>query len=592
MHMRRKALVWKLFPIYFLITLASVVVVSLYALEAQREFYYSQVESDLETRARLIERSIAANRLSASTMEPEVKSLGRCCGTRITVILPSGKVIADSERDPAGMENHRTRPEIREALAGKVGTSRRLSPTLGMTMIYVAVPLQEHGKVVGVVRTSLAANRIDARPAALYDHVLLGTLLIAALAGIVSLIAARRISRPIRAIKDAAAKLAAGDLDTRVRPPDSEELGSLADTLNAMAARIGSQLRTITQQAGEQRAILASMSECVIALDGDDRLMLLNPAAEQLLGVALDQVKGKTIQEAVRNPALQRFVGECYADGQAVETEIVFHGARDRILQAVGAELLDSEGNRIGALVVLNDVTAMRKLENVRRDFVANVSHELKTPITSIRGFVETLRQGIDDPRKTDEFLEIVEKQAGRLQSIIEDLLVLSEIEQTQIPMQPTSISGVLQSAIALCQAKAEDNDVEVTLTCEDCTEIPGNSRLIEQAITNLLDNAIKYSRGGRVSVSAERAEGELVIRVADTGCGIEEEHLPRLFERFYRADKARSRNLGGTGLGLAIVKHIVQAHGGRVGVESTPGKGSTFSVFLPDGSRKSEIRG
>ncbi len=580
--MRRKALVWKLFPIYFLITLASVVVVSLYALQAQREFYYSQVESDLETRARLIERSITTNEVAGPAMQREVKSLGECSSTRITVILPSGRVIADSEHDPATMQNHRGRPEIREAFAGRVGRSRRLSPTLGITMIYVAIPLREHGEVAAVVRTSLAARRIDAGPAALYDHVLLGTLLIAVLAGLVSLIAARRISRPVKAIKDAAAKLAGGDLDSRVRPPDTEELGSLADTLNTMAARIGSQLRTITQQAGEQRAILASMSECVIALDNDDRVMLLNPAAEHLLGVTLDRVKGKTIQEAVRNPALQRFVGESYADGAAVESEMVFHGAQDRTMQAVGAGLLDSDGKRIGALVVLNDVTRMRKLENVRRDFVANVSHELKTPITAIRGFVETLRQGADDPQKTDEFLEIVEKQAGRLQSIIEDLLMLSEIEQTEIPMQPTSISGVLQSAVALCQAKARENEVDLTLTCEDGIEIPGNSRLLEQAVANLLDNAIKYSRGGKVDVSAERAGKEIVIRVADTGIGIDEEHLPRLFERFYRVDKARSRNLGGTGLGLAIVKHIVQAHGGRIEVESTPGQGSTFSVFLP----------
>jgi len=587
--MRRKALVWKLFPIYFLVTLASVIVVSLYALGAQREFYYRQVESDLETRARLVERLLADRRLSADNtadLESELKSLGQSSDTRITVILPSGKVIADSERNPSTMENHRNRPEIRKAFTGRTGVSRRLSPTLGITMIYVAIPLREQGSIVGVVRTSLAATGIDARPVALYRHVLLGTLLVAVLAGLVSLIVVRRIGHPLRQIRYAAARLAAGDLDSRVRPPDTEELGSLADTLNSMAAQLGSQMRTITQQAGEQRAILASMNECVIALDNDDRIMLLNPAAEELLGVTLEQVKGKTIQEAVRNPALQRFVGESCTDDAPVESEIVFHGAQDRILQAVGAGLLDHDGSRIGALVVLNDVTQMRKLENIRRDFVANVSHELKTPITSIRGFVETLRHGIDDPAKTQEFLAIVEKQAGRLQSIIEDLLMLSEIEQqadaAEIPMQPLSIRSVLHSAVTMCQTKANDSEVELTLDCGDAFEIRGNSRLLEQAVTNLLDNAIKYSRGGRVTVSAERDVDELIVRVSDTGCGIEEEHLPRLFERFYRVDKARSRNLGGTGLGLAIVKHIVQAHKGHVEVESTPGEGSTFSIHLP----------
>lgn len=588
--MRRKALVWKLFPIYFLITLVSVLVVSLYALDAQREFYYSQVEGDLEIRARMVGRWITEDNLFPGRMAAlprEVKSLDECCGTRITVVLPSGKVAADSEYDASEMENHRGRPEIRQALAGRVGRSRRLSPTLGITMIYVALPITKDGKVIGTVRTSLAADRIDSRPAALYRHVLLGTLLIALLAGLVSLLAARGISRPIAAIRDAAARLAAGDFDSRVRPPDTEELGSLADTLNSMAARTSGQLRTITQQSNEQQAILSSMSECVIAIDNSDRVILLNPSAEELLGVTLAQVKGKTIQEAIRNPALQRLFESSYSSDSPTSAEIVFHGRKERILQAVGTALLDSDRKKIGVLVVLNDVTHTRELENIRRDFVANVSHELKTPITSIRGFIETLRgPTAADPKKSGEFLEIVEKQAARLQSIIEDLLMLSEIEQkagaAEIPMQLTPICPVLQSALTLCQGKAQESGVEMTLACDESLEATANSQLLEQAVANLLDNAIKYSEGGKVTISAERADGEVVIRVADTGCGIEPEQIPRLFERFYRVDKARSRKLGGTGLGLAIVKHIVLAHKGRIEVESKPGVGSTFGIYLP----------
>jgi two-component system phosphate regulon sensor histidine kinase PhoR len=588
--MRRKALVWKLFPIYFLITLVSVLIVSLYALGAQREFYYSQVEADLETRARMIERWITEGNLfpgRAAALAREVKSLDESSGTRITVVLPSGKVVADSEFDAGKMENHRDRPELRQAFAGHVGRSRRLSPTLGITMIYVAVPIAKDGKVVGALRTSFAADRIDARPAAVGRHILLATLLIALLAGLVSLLAARRISRPIAAIRDAAARFAQGDFDSRMRPPDTEELGSLADTLNSMAARTSQQVRTITQQSNEQQAILSSMSECVIAIDNSDRIILLNPSAEVLLGVSLAQVKGKTIQEAIRNPGLQRFFENSYSSDAATSAEIVIHGQQDRILQAVGTELLDSDQHRIGVLVVLNDVTRTRELEGIRRDFVANVSHELRTPITSIRGFVETLRGGkVDDPLKAQEFLEIVERQATRLQSIIEDLLMLSEIEQkaeaAEIPLEMTPICPVLQSALTLCRAKAQEAGVEITLACDETLEAMANSQLLEQAVANLLDNAIKYSPGGKVNTSSERTDGEVAIRVTDTGCGIEPEHIPRLFERFYRVDKARSRKVGGTGLGLAIVKHIVQAHNGRIEVESTPGVGSTFSIYLP----------
>lgn len=588
--MRRKALVWKLFPIYFLITAVSVLVVGLYALSAQQEFYYSQVESDLATRARMVRRWITEDRLfpaAPTRLETQIRSLDQCCQTRITVVLPSGKVAADSEFEATRMENHSSRPEIRDALAGRVGRSRRLSPTLGMTMIYVAVPITDSGRIIGVVRTSLSADAIDSRPTALYRHVFLGALLTAILAGLVSLLAARRISRPLREIRRAAARMAEGDLDSRVRPPDTYELGSLAEALNRMAAQLGAQVRTITEQAGEQQAILSSMSECVIAINNDDRIILLNPSAEKLLGVSLAQTRGKTIQEAVRNPGLQRFFEHSFQNDSPASAEIVFHGASDQILQAVGSSLLDSHGRKIGALVVLNDVTHTRRLEGVRRDFVANVSHELKTPITSIRGFVETLRRGTaSNPKQTDEFLGIVEKQAERLQSIIEDLLMLSEIEQkegaAQVPMRRELICPILNSALSLCQSKAERNSVVTLLVCESNLEATVNGQLLEQAVSNLLDNAIKNTVDGKVEVMAARTNGDVVIEVADTGHGIEAEHLPRLFERFYRVDKARSRNQGGTGLGLAIVKHIVQAHGGRVEVESTPGKGSTFRMVLP----------
>ncbi len=270
-------------------------------------------------------------------------------------------------------------------------------------------------------------------------------------------------------------------------------------------------------------------------------------------------------------------------------------GDRERVMQAHGSALHDLEGRPIGAVIVLNDVTDFRKLENIRRDFVANVSHELKTPVTSIKGFVETLLDGaMDDPVDSDRFLRIIAKQADRLHAIIEDLLALSKIEQAEdaeaLALTPVPLKQLLDSAAATCQSSARDRQIEVRLECPPELYVQVNPLLFEQVLVNLMDNAIKYSETEhQVNVVAAAVAGEVTISVSDQGCGIADEHLSRIFERFYRVDRARSRKLGGTGLGLAIVKHIVQAHHGRVTVESTVGVGSTFTIHLPQPAESAE---
>ncbi|MHB9036345.1 MAG: ATP-binding protein [Armatimonadota bacterium] len=589
--MRRKPLLWKLFPIYFIITLGSVLAFAMFATEALREFYYSQVEADLAVRTRLVGKDIEGIRLATgnSNLSATVKKLAALSKTRITIISPSGKVIADSESNPATMENHSDRPEFREALAGRVGTSRRLSPTLHFTMVYLAIPITHDGQISAVLRTALAATALDSAPETTYHRIFVGALLIALFAAVASLLAVRRISRPLLEIKKAASRFADGDFRSRAPLPDTEEFASLAETLNSMAAQLDTQLHVITQKSGEQQAILSSMKEGVIAIDNDDHVLILNPTAERLLGVDLDTVKGKTIQEAIRNPDLQRFFERTHISQTTTTDEIVFHTPVETLMQAIGTALLDERGREIGVLVVLNDITQTRNLETMRKDFVANVSHELKTPITSIKGFVETLRDGtINDPEKARDFLDIVARQAERLDAIIDDLLVLSRIEQkvesADIELRHGQIKGVLQTAVMNLQPKTIQQEVSITIQCDEDITALINAPLLEQAVTNLVDNAVKYSPDGSVLVKAERLDHEIAIRVIDTGVGIEPEHIPRLFERFYRVDKARSRKMGGTGLGLAIVKHIVQAHQGRTEVQTSPGKGSTFSIILPEG--------
>lgn len=585
--MRRKPLIWKLFPVYLIITLVSVLFVALYASGSLREFYYSQIESDLEVRTKLLAKDIspAYKSGSISDLQSYVQRLAKISRTRVTVISPSGKVVADSESDPTKMENHSDRPEFQDALKGNIGTSRRLSPTLHFTMVYLAVPIKDDGRTIGVIRTALAATALDAAPETIYRHIFIGALLITIFAAIASLLAVRWIDKPLLLMKNAASRFANGDFNSHVPASDIEEFASLADTLNQMAAQLDTQVRTITQKSSEQQAILSSMKEAVIAINNDDRLLILNPMAEKLLGVEIESVKGKTIQEAIRNVDLQKFFERTHISQTLLTDEITFRPGT--LMQAMGTPLVDTNGKKIGVLVVLNDITQTHNLEKMRKEFVANVSHELKTPITSIKGFVETLREGsIKDPEKAADFLEIIARQSERLDAIIDDLLALSRIEQRiefkEIEMEVGSIKEVLMATVVSLQSKAKEQNVKISLECDEDIYIRMNSPLLEQAVTNLVDNAIKYSPGGSVTIKTEKMDHEAAIRVIDTGVGIEPEHIPRLFERFYRVDKARSRKMGGTGLGLAIVKHIVQAHKGRTEVQSKPGSGSTFSIVLP----------
>jgi two-component system phosphate regulon sensor histidine kinase PhoR len=329
------------------------------------------------------------------------------------------------------------------------------------------------------------------------------------------------------------------------------------------------------------------MIEGVLAIDARQRVLGINRAAAELLGVDLGRIIGRPLQEVVRNPDLRRFALLAIDCREPVEDDLVLHGIRDRTIRLRGTALRDASGEG-GAVIVLNDVTDMQRLENVRRDFVANVSHELKTPVASIKGFVETLLDGAaDDPADNRRFLEIIARQADRLAAIIEDLLSLSRIEQAEgtgdLPRERVAIGSVLAAAIADCEPRAAERTIAFETDCPTDLVAAVNPPLVEQALINLVDNAIKHSEPGRtIRLAAAAEDGDLLIRVRDEGCGIEPEHLPRLFERFYRVDQARSRQQGGTGLGLAIVKHIVQAHGGTVDVESTPGVGTTFTIRLP----------
>ncbi len=590
--MRRKRLLWQIYPSYLLITAVSLIAVSWYAYHSLQEFYEHQIVADMQSRAALVERAIASRltELDYVGVDALCKELGTKSSTFLTVIAPSGAILGDSHADPAGLESQSGRDEIVAALAGTVGTDRRFTSRFNQEMLFVAIPATDEGRVLAAVRIAVPVSLIDEALDDVYWRLGVGGLIVALFAAIVSIVVARTISNPLAEIKSGAERISQGDLDSRVAVPEYEEIAGLAVAMNKMAVQLSERFRTVQRQNLEQEAIVSNMMEGVIAMDADQKLISINRAAAGFLGLDADDATGRSILEVMRNSDLQRLVAKTFVVGEPVEGDVTLSDPvlGERFLQAHGTLMRDSHQEVIGALLVLNDITRMRKLENLRRDFVANVSHELKTPITSIKGFVETLIEGTAmSQEESQRFLQIIARQANRLHAIIEDLLKLSRIEQEsergEIVLELERLIDVLQAAITSCELKASGKQIRISLDCPETIKARINAPLLEQAIVNLIENAIKYSEPEtEIAVAAGISDKLLLISVRDHGNGIAKEHLPRLFERFYTVDKARSRAQGGTGLGLAIVKHIVLSHSGNISVQSEVGKGSVFTISLP----------
>ena len=497
--------------------------------------------------------------------------------------------MADSRQDPTTMDNHKERPEIMDAYQGKTGFSIRYSHTLKTDLMYVAVPFYDNsGKIRAVLRTSVVIEKVYLPFSSVYTTIVYGGMIVLILVTLMGFIISRNKAKPIFEMKDAAERFAKGNFKDKIFPPKNPDLHSLADSLNDMAIQLDDKLNIIEEQKKLQNVVLESMKEGVLAVDYDEKILLINNTARNIFSIESMELTGKTLQEVIRISDIQKFFKKVLNEEFIQETEILVQHGEDKILQLSGTLLRDFENNKIGALVVINDISNLKHLDNIKRDLVANVSHELKTPITSIKGFIETLQEGgVDNPDQAKRFLEIISKQTDRLIAIIDDLLSLSRLEQNadsnEINYEETEIKPIIDSAIEDYDFKSRDKKIKILVQCDGKLKANVNKLLIEQALDNLLDNAIKYSDENKlINVSAYASNGGLIISVKDEGFGIAPEHFSRLFERFYRVDKSRSRDEGGTGLGLAIVKHIVQVHNGTVEVESAPGKGSTFTIRIP----------
>jgi len=587
--MRTKRLINFLFPAFLLITFSALLASGYFTSRAWHRFYYRQLVSQLEARANIINwlAKDIFSQDSTAALEKLCKSLSELSRTRITFILPDGRVIADSDEDPASMENHSSRPEIMQALAGKTGISDRLSTTLKQKMFYLAIPCGEKAPPSGVIRLSVPVEDISRALKEVYIIELISGAVIALLAATISYFAASSISRAVKKIRDHAAKFAKGDFSHKIAIPKFDELVSLAETLNSMAFQLEERINLITSHRNELEAVFSAMSEGIIVADNFKRVIRMNRTAVDFFDLGSNFIPGRAAVYTFKNQDFLKFLDRSLYSSTPVEDQLILRNG-SLYLQMQGVNITGGDGVQIGALIVLTDVTQIRRLEKIRKDFVANVSHELKTPITSIQGFVDTmLDRPIEDAKDMRRFLKIVAKNVHRMNTIIEDLLLLSKIEQEEnydhFPVEIINLQDVLVITLKNIEEKAREKNIEVLLDCPGNIFLSLNVPLFEQAVFNLIDNAINYSQPGSVvKVGVISDSSEITIKIKDQGCGIEEKHIPRLFERFYRVDKNRSRKEGGTGLGLAIVKHIASLHKGRVSVSSVFGQGSEFRIHLP----------
>jgi two-component system phosphate regulon sensor histidine kinase PhoR len=588
--MGRRPLVWHLFPAYVVVMLAALLAITVYTSRTFRDFQRNQLYESLAAQARL-----GAHQYGRILETRQHYALQALCdrlaedtGAHVTLLDAQGAVVADSDEAYDETVSKADQPEVRAALDGELGMDVRPQPEDAEEGLYVAAPALVGRMPVGAVVFDVSTAALDARMDVVHRNMVMVGVGVALLAAALSYLLAWRISKPLNAIQRGAQAFARGNLGQRLAVPQTQEFASLAEALNQMAAQLSNRIQAEVEQRGQQEALLSSMVEGVLAVDSGGRIISMNEAAARLFGVGAADSQGRVLEEVIRNPALNAFVGRTLQSEEPVEEELSLSERSGTVLQGHGTMLRGANGQRLGVVVVLNDVTRLRRLEELRRDFVANVSHELRTPVTAIKGFVETLLDSpLDDPAEARHFMSIVARQADRLNAIIEDLLTLSrteqEAERSEIALQHESLAKVLGAATELCAGAAAGKNVYLDVTCPEELSARVNAPLLEQAVVNLLDNAVKYSDpGSTVELVAEADDAETRIIVRDHGCGIPPDHLPRLFERFYRVDKARSRQLGGTGLGLAIVKHIAQTHQGTVTVESTPGEGSAFSIHLP----------
>jgi len=553
-----------------------------------REFYLEQEKISLEHYSQLMLNNIEESEIKnfSPNLEEKAADWSDDSETRITIIAADGRVLADSHYEISEMDNHRNRPEVVQAVrSNDFGNEIRYSETIGEKMLYYAVPINSDGEIIGILRT--------ARPLSFIRGVLVedikSYLFFFVILAFITIILGWRLTysivKPLETVTETAEKISEGDLTQRipVRKYNSE-IEKLARMFNYMADELEDKVTEISQEKNRIEAILESMVDGVIAVDKDGEITLINPAASRIFNIEAEKIEGKDLLTTLFSHRIEMYLQRAFDTKKSIKREIKYKNPEQKIIQATFIPLLDEEDKITGGVIVLTDITELRKLETVRNDFVANVSHELRTPLTSIVGYLDTLLESdVEDPEIRNKFLKIIKEEADRLSILIKDLLNLSEIESHTFDLKPGSFKNVLNKVIKLMEKNAEKKEIELQFEiADDLSPVYMVREQIKQVLINLFDNAIKYTpRAGKIKITVRQVDDKVYFSIKDNGMGIPQADQERIFERFYRVDKARSRAFGGTGIGLSIVRNIIKQHGSEIQVKSREGEGSEFYFYL-----------
>ncbi|EAC2394640.1 PAS domain-containing protein [Listeria monocytogenes] len=577
---------------FFILFFVVMVIVGVFSGELMKSTYLNMKENQLEDDAKILLQTTNMENLDldkdAATIQKSLDPLGEDIDARITVIDSKGDVVADTKKDPEKLDNHMNRPEVTDILkkGESVGISIRESDSLGYSMLYVAVPVKHQGKTDGVLRISISLESVDAAVAKLWGNLALIFGIALVIIAAISVFIARKITRPVREIIEVSTDLANHKYDSRIHGKISGELQDLSISVNTLAESLETQMFEIKQNEQRLNAIVQNLVSGVMLINVDKQVIMTNRTMYQILGET--EITGKPFYEVIKSFALSQLIEATFETKTIQQKEIILYFPREMILDASVSPILGENGEITGIILLLHDITQIRHLENVRSEFVTNVSHELKTPVTALKGFAETLLDGaMYDEVLLKKFLTIIKEESDRLHRLIMDILALSRIEQNPVAenVELVDVDEVIEQSARTIFEMATEKNIRVTIPEKTSASvmIETDRDKLQQIVINLLSNAINYTLvDGKVEVKLIEQEAEVIIEVTDNGIGIPAKDIDRVFERFYRVDKARSRHSGGTGLGLSIVKHLVENCGGRIEVESQEEVGSTFRVTLP----------